>query len=153
MKTLHKNDILIYVIKNYIFRRKKYDDCYTDFIIFFLVTVNIIVIIMLIEDTSYNYALLAVLCIVSVIVIWGVYYFFLDIGLKSDEEAIKAQEEIVELTIEKKKTSYEMYLSLLEKNLSRDKNIIESISEARKLIDANKISEVDMDKILKVKNK
>lgn len=58
---------------------------------------------MLIEDTSYNYALLAVLCIVSVIVIWGVYYFFLDIGLKSDEEAIKAQEEIVELTIEKKK--------------------------------------------------
>ena len=46
-----------------------------------------------------------------------------------------------------------MYLSLLEKNLSRDKNIIESISEARKLIDANKISEVDMDKILKVKNK
>lgn len=46
-----------------------------------------------------------------------------------------------------------MYLSLLEKNLSRDKNIIESISEARKLIDANKISEVNMDKILKVKNK
>ena len=108
---------------------------------------------MLIEDASYNYALLAVLCIVSVIVIWGVYYFFLDIGLQSDEEAIKAQEEIVELTIEKKKTSYEMYLSLLEKNLSRDKNIIESISEARKLIDANKISEVNMDKILKVKNK
>ena len=73
------------------------------FYYFFLVTVNIIVIIMLIEDASYNYALLAVLCIVSVIVIWGVYYFFLDIGLKSDEEAIKAQEEIVELTIEKKK--------------------------------------------------
>lgn len=80
----------------------------------------------------------------------SIYYAILSTSLNCDIEEIEAQEEIIKLAIKKRDSSYEVYFTLLEESIGRDNEIIKAISDARKPIDSDKISEADMEKIVQI---